>query len=135
MAIVEVLYHAQTIVSVRQRKAFLPEDGGFHGRGRMDVDDVGHGVATMQCAEHRHHRRDPAAARPEEDLGRRGIREYELTLGQRQADDGAGLETAHQVFRQEPFGHCLDRDRQLPIPVASAAPTAPTAPVGVELTE
>ena len=118
--VVEVLNQAEPRVSCPPSPAAPRGRGRMPGGRRMDVDDVGHGVAPVQRAQHGHHGSDAAAACPEQELGRRRIGQDEFTLGEREPDDGSRGETAYQVLGQESLGHRLDRDGQLP------GPTPPT---------
>nr|WP_286690346.1 hypothetical protein [Aeromicrobium sp. REDSEA-S38_B2] len=74
-------------------------------------EHVGHGAATVEGPQHRHHRGDAAAADDEEHLRRRRVGQHEVALRRLQPDDRARREPVDQVLGQEALGHRLHGDR------------------------
>ncbi|SUA46185.1 Uncharacterised protein [Nocardia africana] len=89
----------------------VQEDDVVAGGGRMDVADVGRLLTGREGAQHRDHRRDPAARGDEQQFVRHRLREMEIALRRRQPDHGARLHAVDQMCRQEPVGIRLHRDR------------------------
>ncbi len=129
----QVQLHPQRRVPCGQLLELGGEDDVAVARGRVHQHHVGHGVAPVQGAQHRHDRGDAAARGEEEQALRRRVGQHELTLGERETHDRAGPDAVDQVAGQEALRHRLDGDRDVPAVAARLGGQGVGAPVEATL--